>query len=174
MILYSTFHVATNMDDLKGIKDWLIKVRLWKDISNTEKMLFDGKIDQKEKLNEYSWNIEKAYILAWTLNLVDDRPTPTDQITNNQFENFINKVPELGEENLTDFINRQQLRDRTEIYDENLFNELVTTYFRDLLFNGKENITNLDPVATFERYYALNWTRRFSGILDWDETDTST
>ena len=174
IILYSTFHVACNLNDIEEIKKWLIKENLWEDLSDIEKELFNGEIEDEEKLSEFSWNIEKVYILAWTLNIVDDTPEPTNQITDTQFENLINNIPPLGKENLLEFFNNQQLRDRNEIYDESLFSELITAYFRDLYCNGQDNQTSLDPNSTHERHFALNWVRRFSGIENWEETDTST
>jgi len=174
MILYALFFAATNPDKIKKIKDWLTKVNLWKDVSDIEKIFLNEEIEDETKIIEFTWNIEKVYILAWTLNLVTERPFPTDQISDKQFNELISNLPELGSENIADFLNNQKLRDLKVIYDENLFNELVTSHFRDLIFYKKEDRTNLDPVATFERHYALNWVRRFCGIKDWDETDTST
>lgn len=174
IVLYAIFYGATNIDKISKIKDWLININLWTEVSDVEKMFLEGEIDDEEKVEEFAWNIEKAYILAWTLNIVSDKPIPTDQISDKQFDDFVSNVPDLGTDNLNDFINNQKLRDFDEIYDENLFNELVTTYFRDQMFNGEKNKTKLDPRATFERHYTLNWVRRFSGITDWDETDTST
>ncbi len=174
IILYSIFYGSTNIDKIPRIKDWLIKVNLWTEVSDTEKMFFEGTIEDEEKIEEFAWSIEKAYILAWTLNIVSEKPLPIDQITDKQFDDFVLNIPEIGTENLSEFITSQHLREFDEIYDENLFNEIATTYLRDLFFDGKKNKTKLDPNAIFERHYTLNWVRRFSGITDWDETDTST
>ena len=174
LILYSVYFASTNTDKLKKIKDWLKKVKLWKNVSDNEKKLFDGKIKDEELLDEYAWNLEKAYILAWALNLVTDLPLPTEQVTDKQFEDFMNNVPELGEENINEFLTGQSLRNVEEIFDENVFNELITAYFRDLMVNKKENQTEIDLNAAYERHYALNWLRRFEGITDWDDTDTTT
>ncbi|NJK95616.1 MAG: DUF4272 domain-containing protein [Bacteroidales bacterium] len=86
---------------------------------------------------------------------------------------FINNIPALGEK-LDDFLSKLSYRNTAEIYDENIFHELATTYFRDLLFNGKNNTSDIDSNISFLRHQTLNWVRRFMDIAEWDETDTST
>jgi hypothetical protein len=73
-----------------------------------------------------------------------------------------------------------EYRSLDEIYEENLLNELATSYFRDLLFNGKEDATTINRAISFERHKTLNWLRTFyegddevTGEL-WDDVDTST
>jgi len=61
-----------------------------------------------------------------------------------------------------------------EIFDENILNELAITYFRDLYFNGNQDETQINRMVNFERHRTLNWVRKFQGIEEWDDTDTST
>jgi hypothetical protein len=197
VILYSTFRIAHTINDMQErkrwllqenlrkdlsetekdekdlcieIKKWLIKENLWKDLSNTEKELFNGEIKEEEKLSEFSFNIEKVYMLAWTLNIVNDLPEATQAISQKQYENLIHNIPVLGQENLSEFLYNQQLRDKYEICDENLFNELISKYFRDLI---APYITSLDLNSIRERHFALNWVCRFRHIRNWEETDIS-
>ena len=88
------------------------------------------------------------------------------------FEEFIDKFP--IDEDPAVFIEGLNYRDKEEIFIENVVNELVTSHLRDLMLNGNETKPSFNATASFERHRALNWVRKFSGISDWDETDTST
>ena len=173
MILYALAYTASQMDDREKIVQWLKKENLWTHVSPNEKEFFEGKITDKQKTIDFSWEGEGAYILAWALNIIKEIPTPTEQVSEEQLDTFTNAVPSLGT-SLKDFLSNLSYRDTSEIYDENLFHELATAYFRDLLFNGNEDKTDIDRGVSFIRHRTLNWLRRFSDIQDWDETDTST
>ncbi|MCU0347257.1 MAG: DUF4272 domain-containing protein, partial [Saprospiraceae bacterium] len=107
------------------------------------------------------------------VNIIDKAPKPTYQISEDEIEDFISKVPEIGEE-LEEFLLNLNYRKLDEIIDENLFHELATSYFRDLLFNKKDNTSDIDIEVSFLRHRTLNWVRIFMGIKEWHETDTST
>ena len=173
MILYALAYTASQIDDREKIVDWLRKGNLWTHVSPNEKEFFEGKVTDEQRIIDFSWEGEGAYILAWALNIIKDTPTPTEQVSEEQLDNFTNAVPPLGT-SLTDFLSKLSYRDTAEIYDENLFHELATAYFRDLLFNGNEDKSNINRGVSFIRHRTLNWLRRFSEIADWDETDTST
>lgn len=78
------------------------------------------------------------------------------------------------------FLSQLKYRNFEEVYEENLLNELITSYFRDLMFNGNNDLTRINRSVSFERHKVLNWLRTYfeeeaevSGEL-WDNTDTST
>jgi Domain of unknown function (DUF4272) len=173
MILYSVAYSASELDDRGKITDWLKRENLWTYVSTNEKEFLEGNVPNEQKIIDFSWQGECAYILAWTLNLIKDTPTPTEQVSEELLSNFTNVVPQLGEK-LEPFLSNLTYRDFAEIYDENLFHELATTYFRDLLFNEHKDTSNIERGVSFLRHQALNWLRRFMDISDWDETDTST
>lgn len=173
MILYALAYTASQMDDREKIVNWLKRENLWEHVSKNEKEFFEGKVTDDQKIIDFSWEGEGAYILAWTLNIIQETPTPTEQVSEEQLNIFTNAVPSLGTP-LQDFLSKLSYRDTAEIYDENIFHELATAYFRDLLFNGNVDKTNIDRGISFIRHRTLNWLRRFSDITDWDETDTST
>ncbi|MEO1054347.1 MAG: DUF4272 domain-containing protein [Bacteroidota bacterium] len=173
MILYAVAYIASEPGDREAVTEWLQREKLWNHVSPSEQELFEGKVTDEQKLIDFSWQGECAYILAWALNLIKETPTPTEQVDDEQLENFMNVVPALGEE-LGGFLSDLTYRNTAEIYDENLFHELVTTYFRDLMFSGKEDDSDIDVNISFLRHQALNWLRRFMDIEEWDETDTST
>jgi hypothetical protein len=124
-------------------------------------------------LARLSWSVEAALVLGWTVNLVGSLPDLDRSSTDEEMDAFFSAIPELGDE-LSEFLSQLSYRDPGQIYEENLLNELVTSYFRDLLFSGGEDGTNINRAVSFERHRALNWVRQFSGIRDWDDTDTST
>lgn len=173
IILYAIAHTSRNLEDKELVADWLKKENLWNDVSPIEKKLLNDEITGGQQLINFSWNIEAAYILAWTLGIVKQKPEPTESVDDKHIDEFVNNVPELGAE-LNSFFENLIFINKSEIYLENLFNELATGYFRDLMFNGKKDKTKIERGASFERHNALNWLRNFSGETEWDNTDTST
>lgn len=178
IILYAVAYIAQSgiheTQNVTKLMTWLKEINLWEDVSQNEKELFEGSlIDDPDRLSKFSWRIEAAYMLAWALGIVKEKPSPTGELSHEQVDNFMNAVPRLLKDP-TVFLNGLILIDKTNIYLENLFNELGTAHLRDLYFSGKENITQLHSTALLERHRVLNWLRRFSGITDWDDTDTST
>ena len=133
----------------------------------------NGEEADQDQIDEYSWQLEAAYILAWAVGLVKDRPSPSGAVPEIQFEEFFAKVAPLGS-SLNHFLNNLSFRNTEEIFEENIFYELTTSYFRDLLFSGAKDTTDIDRSAAYERHKALNWLRRFMSIEEWEETDTST
>ncbi len=87
-----------------------------------------------------------------------------------QLEQFL---PVLAEP-LGNFTDNQAYRPIEEIFDENLFNELVTGHFRDLSLGLHSYEGPINPAVSYERHRVLNWLRRFSGGENWDETPTDT
>jgi hypothetical protein len=173
LILNAMSYVATETEDRPIIIEWLKEENLWNFMSLKEKSFIEGKRTNKKEIIEYSWQIENSYILAWALNLIKETPTSYSQLSEEQLEDFIEIIPSLGE-NVADFLQNLEFRNKTEIYDENLFHEQVTTYFRNILFNGKKDTSTIDSNVSFSRHYTLNWLRNYMGRVDWDATDTST
>ncbi|MEX6690664.1 DUF4272 domain-containing protein [Danxiaibacter flavus] len=173
MILYAIVYAVEEPAKKDGIANWLKNENIWQHIGYKEAEYLEGAEANQEQLNEFSWQLEAAYILAWSLNLVKELPSPSSSATDMQLEDFFGNVAPLGG-SIQDFLNNLSYRNPEEIFEENIFYELTTSYFRDLLFNGKEDTTDIDRTAAFERHKALNWLRRFMDIKEWEETDTST
>lgn len=173
MILYALAYTASQIDDREKIVNWLKQEDVWAHVSPNEKEFFEGKVTDEQKIIDFSWEGEGAYILAWALNFIKETPTPTEQVSEEQLDIFTTAVPSLGAP-LKDFLSNLSYRNTAEIYDENIFHELATAYFRDLLFNGNADNTDIDRGISFIRHRTLNWVRRLSDIKDWDDTDTST
>jgi hypothetical protein len=173
MILYAIVYSIEEPTKKEAIAKWLKTENIWVHVSQQEAHYLEGNETDQEQINEFSWQLEAAYILAWTLNLVKERPSPSSPVTDEQMEDFFDNVPPLGD-SLSGFLSSLSYRNTAEIFEENIFYELTTAYTRDLLFNGNKDTTDLYRAAAFERHKALNWLRRFMDIKDWEETDTST
>jgi hypothetical protein len=173
MILYSIAVSVHNPEFKRPIINWMKLENLWDAVSPSEKSFLESEQNNYDELISFSWKFEAAYVLAWAVGIVREQPHPGEQADYLQTEDFSKNVPAIGD-NLQSFLEKLQYINKSEIYLENLFNELATAYFRDLLVNGNEDKTNINRLASFERHTALNWLRGFGGIREWDEIDTST
>lgn len=173
IILLSVSYISQNLNKRDALKDWLKREGIWEHVSKHERGLFNGDIRDEESLIDFSWEGESAYILGWALNLIDKAPSPEHPITDAQFEHFAEMIPALGGP-LSEFLTRLKFRNTIEIFDENIFYELATAYFRDLMLSGRKDESNVDSHIAYLRHKTLNWLRRYEGIKEWDETDTST
>jgi hypothetical protein len=173
MIIYAIVYTIEEPTEREAVTKWLKAENIWQHVGPKEaQYLEESEVDQ-EQINDFSWQLEAAYILAWALNLVKDCPSPSSSVSDEQLEDLFKNLVPLGD-GLNDFLSGLSFRDTGEIFEENIFYELTTSYFRDLLFNGNEDKTDIDRIAAFERHKALNWLRRFMDIEEWEETDTST
>lgn len=173
MILYSLAVSVHNPEFKRPIIDWMQLENLWDAASPSEKSYLESEENEYAELISFSWKFEAAYVLAWAVGIVREQLHPCGQANDTQTEDFSKNVPAIGD-NLQSFLEKLHYIDKSEIYLENLFNELATAYFRDLLLNGNEDKTDINRLASFERHTALNWLRGFGGIREWNEVDTST
>ncbi|MDP2386614.1 MAG: DUF4272 domain-containing protein [Bacteroidota bacterium] len=173
VILSAISYSVHKLENRLKIIHWLKIEELWDKVSEKEKEFFTDQQPTEETRIALSWRLESALVLGWALDLIDNIHSIDNEGTDDEINTFMNYVPELGE-STKEFLSNVSYRSLEEIYEENLLNEMATTYFRDLLFNGKEDETQINRAVSFERHYSLNWVRKFSGISEWDETDTST
>lgn len=173
IILDAISYSVQNLKDRPKIIEWLKKEKLWGKVSSNESSFLKQKKPNEDTLIDLSWRIESFFLLGWVLNLFDNLHDITQETTEEEIEVFVSSVPELGAET-KDFLTTLKFRPLDEIYEENLLNELATTYFRDLMFNDKSDETQINRIVSFERHQTLNWVRKFQGINEWDDTDTST
>jgi hypothetical protein len=179
MILYSIAYAVHNLNERTKIIQWFKDEKIWDKVSPNEKDFFNNPEPDENTLMDLSWRIESALTLGWCLKKVKSLPKLDYDNNEKEIEEFQQNVPELGD-SLMLFLTELEFRDFNEIYEENLVNELATTYFRDLMFNGKNDETKINRFTSFERHQVLNWLRtsyadesEITGEL-WDETDTST
>jgi Domain of unknown function (DUF4272) len=173
IILYTISHCVHNLDEREEIIEWLESENLWQKVSPIERKFLKNPIPERKELINLSWRIESALTLGWALNLIPILAKLNKKDNEDSITKFFKVVPFICEPT-TQFLQNLEFRNVDEIYEENLINELATTYFRDLFFSGKEDKTNINRLTSFERHLVLNWLRSFMGIEDWDETDTST
>ncbi|MBX2843576.1 MAG: DUF4272 domain-containing protein [Flammeovirgaceae bacterium] len=181
MILYTISFSAHNLEERPDIIQWLKGEMIWDKVSPNEKEFLNDPNPDENVLMDLSWRIESALTLGWCLKKV--RALPKLDIDNNdkEIDEFQQNVPDLGD-SLMLFLTKLEYRNFSEIYEENLVNEMATSYFRDLLFNGKKDETKINRLISFERHKVLNWLRSYYYETDidevtgelWDETDTST
>jgi hypothetical protein len=171
LILWAVSYVAGNLDEKDVVESWLKTNVLWDKVSEYEKRLFEGEVSQTILIN-FSWRIEAVIVLSWVVNLIKDLPALDSQISDNDLDELMAKLP--IDENPDSFLSTLTFRNKEEIFIENIINEMITSYLRNLMFSDKKAQLAINSAISFERHYALNWVRKFSEISDWDDTDTST
>lgn len=179
IILYTCGYLVHNLEERWRLTEWLNNENLWNKVSPKEKDFLSATLPDKNTLMELSWGSEGALVLGWCLNKVSILPPLDIKNNDDAFAEFQSNVPEFGGP-LFPFLNELKFRSFEEIYHETLLNEIVTSYFRDLLFNKQNDVTKINRSISYERHKTLNWLRTFyegenevTGDL-WDDVDTST
>src|ERR1700748_934602 len=72
MILRTAAYAVHNENYLPQIIEWLKKEKIWEYGSPKEQLLFEGKVIDRKSLTHFLWQIESAYVLAWSLGLVTE------------------------------------------------------------------------------------------------------
>lgn len=161
MILWAVSIAAEEAELRDDTVVWLRRVGLWEHTSAKEKELLFGKVKDERHLMDFSWGAVGSLILAWALDLIPGELVMTEVTCSpEQLDAFKRNVPLRGME-VDGFLNEVRLRDLEEILDENIFNELVTSYLRDHLGDPAVHLIDLDINVSFKRHEALNWLRRF-------------
>ncbi len=179
IILFAISYLAHHLDERDEMMEWLKSERLWNKVSPKEKEFLITPLPDETTLMELSWNIEGALVLGWCLKKINTLPKLDDTNNAQAIEELEQNIPGLGDPVML-FLSNLEYRDRSEIYEERLINELTTTYFRDLMFNGRADTTNIDRSINFERHKTLNWLGSSYAAEDevtgelWDDVDTST
>jgi hypothetical protein len=173
LILYGLVFAVQNMEARPNLIQWFQHEGLWEQVSETERAFLVEADPEQKQFSRLSWGLEGALALGWALGLIQRLPEPTRTATDEELDAFFAALPALGDE-IEVFLSSLTYRDLSEVFEENLVNELATGYFRDLLFNAQPDATRINRMVSFERHKTLNWLRQFSGIADWDNTDTST
>lgn len=173
LVLCAVAYCAAVPDEREVIVQWLEREHLWEHVSPNEKRLFTGEVTDGQEIIDFSWEMESAYLLAWALNVVPVPPDPASTTSDDLLDYFVDHIPMLGDET-TFFLQGLSYRSLAEIYDENLFYEMVTGYFRDNALMGREDTSDIHNPLSFTRHKTLNWLRRFVDVTEWDDTDTST
>jgi Domain of unknown function (DUF4272) len=174
IIILSTMSYASHaLNERPDLMVWLTNQNLWDKVSPREHAFLIEKEPNEDLLIDMSWRIEAALVLGWALDIINnlhDIDNATDRQT---LDYFLKKIPAIGSDTRA-FLQDLKYRNTDEVFEENILNEMATTYFRDLMFNGQNDATNINRATSFERHQALNWLRQYDERSDWDDTDTST
>lgn len=185
IILSQVAYVPHETEAGPRIKAWLEAENLWTYVTQKEKKLFEGEKTDTRTMIDFSWEVESAYTLAWCVNLIPSLHEPIKPLDDDQIELFVSKMYTVDPNPIYNiipfltspierYLRKLTLRNPEEIFEENIVNELATTYFRDIMISQKKNESDINIPVSFQRHKALNWVRRFEGITDWDHVDTST
>lgn len=158
MILYAIGEAAHNLNERERIIQWFKEENIWGKVSPQEKNFLTQKDPHPGIVANMSWRVQSALTLGWCLKMVKSLPALDKKVNGKGLSDFYQKLPTIGE-SLGSFLTGLSYRDLDEIYAENRLNELVTTYFRDLMFNGKKDKTRINRFTSFERHEVLNWLR---------------
>jgi hypothetical protein len=93
----------------QAIFKWLQNEAMDKHLSATEVKYLETEIVEQQQINQLSWQLEAAYILAWALNVVSNRPSPSNQIGDAEMQEFFENVPALGD-SLDSFLSQLSYR----------------------------------------------------------------
>ncbi len=173
IILYGLSYATNSFFSKLKVKKWFVKEHLWNDLSKEEQSFLSSFLSNRDLKIRYSWAFEGAVVLNWALNKTDDLTQIIEEISQSGINDFLECIPSVGS-STKDYIEMAKYRSLEAIFEENLVNELATSYFRDIMIFGTPDVTNINRDVSFERHKALNWVRKFGGIEDWDEVDTST
>lgn len=150
--------------------------KLNKFISNFDAMNLFTKQEKAYIINEdlkpeesfpYSWKIECAWVLFWSLNMIpelDDGQNECD--VNFIFETVLRSTRE-------ELINKATLREKDLILDNLDYIYRAHWAIRDAQINNKKNPAGLNQGVIYERHYSLNWLTNYMD-QKWDEVSTDT
>jgi hypothetical protein len=173
LILSAVSYAAESPDEKLMVVQWLKEQGLSEHASENEIAFLHNLQSTPKEIVQMSWRSEAAYTLARCLQLIDTLPPIDRAPTDDEIEKFHDGVPAIGSQ-VSSFLDNLELRSVEEIFDENIVNELVTSYLRDLMITGQPNLSNVVEDIPMERHYVLNWLRKFDDNDDWDFVDTST
>lgn len=173
IILYALSYAANSFFSKRKAKKWLVKENLWNTMSQEEQRFLSSIFSDSDLKVRYSWAFEGAIVLNWTLGKTNNLTQIIEDISQSSINDFLDCIPEVGS-STKEYIKTAKYRSLEEIFEENLVNELATSYFRNIMIFGTPDTTNINRSVSFERHKALNWVRKFGGIHEWEEVDTST
>lgn len=173
LVLYALAHASHGQIAKYKAKRWLKKEALWGSLTQEEERFLNTFFPEEKEIMMYSWSIEAALVLNWTINSKEHLSQIVEEFSLANTKSTLSSIPAIGS-NTQSYISNASYRPFTEIFEENILNELVTSYFRDLFLSKEPDFTQINSGLSFERHKALNWVRQFSGIKEWEHIDTST
>lgn len=147
------------------IKNWIIKHKLTKYLSESEQLIIDKPNDHLNnfELNSMMWYLESLWALMWVVEMIGglDAKEKVD-------DNMASLLPDLETEEDNSKIDRiQSLRSELEIYTMLDYYYRLHWYVTDSRINGVKS--KLTEGVIYERRKALEWV--LNRDCDWDNAD---
>ena len=173
LILYALAHASNGQIARYKAKKWLQKEALWESMTKTEQDFLNTLFPKQETRTNYSWSIEAAIVLNWAINNSERLSQIIEAFSLANTTSTLTSIPSIGSSTQA-YISNASYRPLSEIFEENILNELVTSYFRDIYFSQEPDFTQINSALSFERHKALNWLRQFNDIKEWEYVATDT
>jgi hypothetical protein len=148
---------------------WLKNNSLWEALSPEELKFIVAEEHTLKQQIDFSWHIERLYVLAWALGVVDQMVAPNQQGTIAEFQQAISP---LNADSSKRFLKIAKLRDDIEILE--MADEIEKSHWTAR--NGKIKNLQTDTVnlgIIQERHHAINWIL-WGREEDWDEVNRDT
>ena len=174
IVLITLSRIAHGILDAQNGIDYLKRYHLWDAVTSKEKASLDNLTEEVKC--DFSWEIEKVYMLMWAIKRVPEINFPSDLCAFDEMAPLIELVNQL--EDPSDFIHStsdlslSDTRSTSEILDMNDLYYRFNWACVDARINNKE-ITELNSSVAYMRQFALNWLINYCD-QDWDNVTCDT
>ena len=174
IVLITLSRIAHGIFDVQNGIDYFKKYHLWGAVTSKEKASLDNLTEEVKC--DFSWEVEKVYVLMWAIKRVTEINFPSDLCVFDEMDQLIELVNQLMDP--SDFIHSTSdlsLSDTRSISEVLDMNDL---YYRfnwacvDARINNKE-ITELNSSVVYMRQFAFNWLIHYCN-QDWDDVTCDT
>jgi hypothetical protein len=147
------------------IKNWIIKHKLTKHLSESEQLIIDKPNDHLNnfELNSIMWYLESLWALMWVVEMIEtlDAKVPVS-------DNMASLLPDLEQEESNEKVDKvQNLRPELEIYTMLDYYYRLHWFVTDSRINGVK--IKLTEGVIYERRKALEWV--MNRDCDWDSVE---
>lgn len=141
---------------------FLIREKLWDEVSEQEKTLFHKPKLSENEAAEIQWRAESIWLMLWAINKVQTLELPSRTV---DVQDIFALLPGFFERT-NDFIDNAKSRVHNEILDEADFTFRLNWAIREAGMNNR-TISGIDEFVAYERYVSLNW---ITGVVDrWED-----
>lgn len=137
---------------------FLIREKLWDDVSVQETALFHKPKLSEQEVAQIQWRAESIWVMLWAINKVETLGLPSDEVHPQAIFPLLPRFFETTSE----FIDSATARARAEILDESDFMFRLNWGLREA-HNRDKTIPGIDEFVAYERYVSLNW---ITGVVD--------
>ena len=149
---------------------WIKNNDLWNSFSPEELKFIETESPTRQQKIDFSWHIERLYVLAWALGEIEDM-IPSDQ--QGTIAEFKKAISPLNANSCKRYLKKAKLRDEIEVWE--LADQIEKLHWeaRNAKINGirPNKPVNLEIIQ--ERHHAINWIL-WGHEESWDEVTTDT